>query len=52
MSFKLDTLSISAVVSDHLSNGAFYTDVISGLSAREKILPAKYFYDEQGSKLF
>jgi dimethylhistidine N-methyltransferase len=28
------------------------TEVISGLSQPNKILPAKYFYDEQGSKLF
>lgn len=52
MSFKLHTQAISAVVSDHLSNSAFHADVISGLSAREKMLPAKYFYDERGSKLF
>ena len=52
MSFKLHTQAVSAVVSDHLSNSAFYADVISGLSAREKMLPAKYFYDERGSKLF
>ena len=35
-----------------MSNSAFYADVISGLSVREKKLPAKYFYDERGSKLF
>lgn len=52
MSFKLHTQAISAVVSDHLSNSAFHADVISGLSAREKTLPAKYFYDDRGSKLF
>jgi dimethylhistidine N-methyltransferase len=28
------------------------TEVIAGLSQPNKILPAKYFYDEQGSKLF
>ncbi|NRA23589.1 MAG: L-histidine N(alpha)-methyltransferase [Oleispira sp.] len=29
-----------------------FTEVIAGLSQPQKILPAKYFYDEQGSKLF
>jgi dimethylhistidine N-methyltransferase len=28
------------------------TEVIAGLSRPQKVLPAKYFYDEQGSKLF
>lgn len=28
------------------------TEVIAGLSQPQKVLPAKYFYDEQGSKLF
>jgi dimethylhistidine N-methyltransferase len=30
----------------------FARDVIAGLSARPKTLPAKYFYDDQGSALF
>src|SRR5579872_3350271 len=30
----------------------FGDDVLSGLSARPKTLPAKYFYDELGSLLF
>lgn len=28
------------------------TEVIAGLSQPQKVLPAKYFYDEQGSRLF
>ena len=28
------------------------TEVIAGLSRPQKVLPAKYFYDEQGSRLF
>ncbi|MEH6450104.1 MAG: L-histidine N(alpha)-methyltransferase [Oleispira sp.] len=28
------------------------TEVIAGLSQPQKVLPAKYFYDEKGSKLF
>lgn len=52
MSFKLNTQSISPVASEHFSNSAFFADVISGLSAHEKTLPAKYFYDERGSRLF
>jgi dimethylhistidine N-methyltransferase len=31
---------------------AFATDVVAGLSASPKSLPAKYFYDERGSALF
>jgi len=35
-----------------LVRSAFAADVIAGLSAREKTLPAKYFYDAAGSELF
>lgn len=31
---------------------SFVADVISGLSARDKQLPPKYFYDATGSRLF
>lgn len=34
------------------ANSAFCADVITGLSATPKSLPSKYFYDEQGSRLF
>jgi dimethylhistidine N-methyltransferase len=34
------------------ASGAFAFDVIEGLSARRKRLPAKYFYDTEGSCLF
>ncbi len=36
---------------DHASDN-FLDDVIEGLSRPQKWLPAKYFYDERGSKLF
>ncbi len=32
--------------------GSFLDDVFAGLSAAQKSLPAKYFYDERGSVLF
>ena len=31
---------------------SFLADVLAGLSAQPKTLPAKYFYDERGSELF
>jgi dimethylhistidine N-methyltransferase len=31
---------------------SFEDDVLAGLSARQKTIPAKYFYDEEGSRLF
>jgi len=31
---------------------SFEDDVLAGLSARQKAIPAKYFYDEEGSRLF
>ncbi|EAQ78748.1 L-histidine N(alpha)-methyltransferase [Blastopirellula marina] len=30
----------------------FYQDVVAGLSAADKSLPCKYFYDQRGSQLF
>jgi dimethylhistidine N-methyltransferase len=33
-------------------DGAFLDDVLSGLSGPVKTLPAKYFYDAEGSRLF
>lgn len=33
-------------------NEVFAADVIAGLSKRQKELPAKYFYDAEGSRLF
>jgi uncharacterized SAM-dependent methyltransferase len=35
-----------------LVRNAFAADVVAGLSAREKTLPAKYFCDALGSELF
>jgi len=34
------------------SRERFYSDVLSGLQKPQKEIPSKYFYDEQGSKLF
>jgi L-histidine N-alpha-methyltransferase len=34
------------------SHGTFALDVLIGLSQKPKFLPSKYFYDEEGSKLF
>src|SRR5204863_9672227 len=31
---------------------SFLDDVLTGLAARRKALPPKYFYDERGSRLF
>src|SRR6202140_4882802 len=33
-------------------SGRFLEDVLQGLSAPRKILPSKYFYDAEGSRLF
>ncbi|HYI72971.1 MAG TPA: L-histidine N(alpha)-methyltransferase, partial [Skermanella sp.] len=33
-------------------DAGFLEDVLDGLGQTEKTLPAKYFYDERGSKLF
>ena len=34
------------------SDNQLLEDVLSGLSAPQKMIPSKYFYDERGSKLF
>lgn len=34
------------------SQASFYTDVIAGLTAKEKHLDSKYFYDSTGDRLF
>jgi dimethylhistidine N-methyltransferase len=44
-------LADDAAAPDERRSG-FMTDVIAGLSATPKRLPAKYFYDEKGSALF
>lgn len=41
--------SFDDVVTD---SGHFLADVLTGLRAAEKSLPCKYFYDEEGSRLF
>jgi L-histidine Nalpha-methyltransferase len=35
-----------------ISNGTFARDVLEGLTRTPKSLPCKYFYDEEGSRLF
>ena len=34
------------------ARSSFLADVVAGLSARPRSIPAKYFYDERGSELF
>lgn len=36
----------------HPTTDSFHDAVVAGLSATEKMLPCKYFYDETGSQLF
>jgi dimethylhistidine N-methyltransferase len=43
---------IGAVDKEATATRGFAADVISGLSARHKKLPPKYFYDATGSRLF
>ena len=59
MSLQLTSLAVCTWAPDtgHAFSGAdsdqnFAFDVIRGLSAREKKLPPKYFYDAAGSRLF
>jgi len=40
------------VADPHPSSETFATDVLAGLTTERKSLPAKYFYDEAGSRLF
>ncbi|RXK86133.1 L-histidine N(alpha)-methyltransferase [Filimonas effusa] len=46
----LSTAANGAIITDHRHQ--FLTDVIEGLSSSPKCLHSKYFYDEQGDKLF
>ena len=46
-----DRFQINRLVPDRIIT-SMSDDVRSGLSARVKILPPKYFYDERGSRLF
>lgn len=45
---KQDATSSPSLTSDQ----AFLSDVLTGLSRSQKVLPSKYFYDEAGSQLF
>lgn len=46
----LTTAASGTIITDHRHQ--FLTDVIEGLSSTPKYLNSKYFYDEQGDKLF
>src|SRR5437016_7674304 len=50
----MTALARPAIRPQALQNGAtaFAADVLEGLAATPKRLPAKYFYDEAGSRLF
>ena len=43
---------ISDLPTTDSQTSAFARDVLAGLSATPRTLPAKYFYDERGSRLF
>jgi dimethylhistidine N-methyltransferase len=47
-----DGAVIIDAVGEAAARGGFAADLISGLSARHKQLPPKYFYDATGSRLF
>jgi L-histidine N-alpha-methyltransferase len=44
---KIDYKNLDVINKDQLA-----TDVLTGLSASPKILQAKYFYDDEGRKIF
>src|SRR5262249_60192530 len=46
------TIKINAARARPLADNGFASDVLSGLSAPQKWLAPKYFYDERGSQLF
>jgi len=46
------TTKTNAARARPLADSGFASDVLSGLSARQKWLAPKYFYDERGSQLF
>jgi len=43
---------VARISEPHPSSAAFAVDVLAGLKAEPKTLPAKYFYDSAGSRLF
>ena len=47
---KLSNLLVKNSLNEH--SEAFAIDVLTGLSAQNKSIPAKYFYDDIGSELF
>lgn len=42
----------STTLIDNVVDQSFLSDVVDGLSRKQKVLPCKYFYDEKGSLLF
>ncbi len=47
-----DTTMVAPTVGRELSMDGFLSELIYGLSQRQKTLPCKFFYDEEGSRLF
>src|SRR5882757_8929916 len=49
---KADSASNDAECAVTTPNPAFRADVLAGLSARPRAIPARWFYDRRGSELF
>src|SRR5437868_9510993 len=49
---KADSASNDAECAVSTPNPAFRADVLAGLSARPRAIPARWFYDRRGSELF
>ena len=47
-----DAILLSPPIGRPPASGEFLPEAIAGLSRRQKTLPCKFFYDEQGSRLF
>src|SRR5260370_13915243 len=49
---RTDSASNDAECAVSTPNPAFRADVLAGLSARPRAIPARWFYDRRGSELF
>src|SRR5580698_6680818 len=47
-----DATLLSPLIDQQCSCDGFLSEAIAGLSRRQKTLPCKFLYDEEGSKLF
>src|SRR5580698_2786565 len=47
-----DATLLSPLIDQQCSCDGFLSEAIAGLSRRQKTLPCKFLYDEQGSRLF